>query len=101
EAILTISAGNLTHAITPELPNDAKSRKWVRLPYALRYVDLFCARPRREQRMSGDIVVVVIVLMLALLFRLLHMCAALEVNFVSKQLAIYLSVMAADIQRPL
>ena len=34
---------SFTDAITPELRNDAKFLKWVRLPYALRYLDLLCA----------------------------------------------------------
>ena len=52
EAIRTISINNLpqfTHAITPEVRNDARLLKWIQLPYALRYVDLFCARACVEQ----------------------------------------------------
>jgi hypothetical protein len=73
---------SFTDAITPELRNDAKFLKWVRLPYALRYLDLLCAPSRAHHRIICD--VVVIVLFPALLLRFLHMCAALEVNFVSK-----------------
>ena len=71
----------------------------VRLPYALRYLDLFCAPSRAEHRITCDCVVVV--LLLALLFRLLHMRTALEKNSVSKQLAIYLGVMAGNCQSTL
>ena len=74
---------SFTHAITPEVRTDANSRNWVPLAYPLRYVDLFCARARAEHRITGDVIVVVVVF-LALLLRFLHMCAALEVNFVSK-----------------
>ena len=73
---------------TPEIALDSRT---------LRYIDLFCARAPAEQRITGDDVVV-IVLFLALLLRFLYMCATLEANFVGKQLAIYLSVMAGDLQ---
>ena len=60
EAIPTISLGNLTHAITPELRNDAKFLKWVRLPYALRYLDLLCAPSRAHHRIICDVIVIVL-----------------------------------------
>ena len=51
-------------------------------------------------RRKGD-VVVVIVLMLALFLRLLYMGTTLEIDFVGEHLAIYLSVMAGDLQSAL
>ena len=50
-----------------------------------------------EWRRRRDVGVVIVV-MLALLFRLLHMRAALEINFPGNQLAIDLSIVAGDLQ---
>ena len=77
---------------TPEIGFDSRTRALRRsiLRSCARGAVNYWRRHRRRHRP-----------LLALLLRLLHMRAALEANFVSEQLAIYLSVMAADIQRAL